>query len=767
MIRSESFIFILCWNIRPLFSLSSLRVNEALASPNLFSSEVGSIANPKPGKAQSFGNLKAHLHPRPFAPRFKELPEKPNSPEKPQFTQRSHLFIKMQMEIVALPLENVEPPSPGTGTGRKRRKKSVVWDHFTLETVSPGCTRATCNHCKKSFAYISGAKQAGTSHLKRHIALGICPIGGQDNTLGQEGALMSYKSASQTRGARSSTDAPKRRRTTPNLLSSSFDQDSCNHEIAKMIVQHEYPLHIVEHSGFIDYVQTLQPQFNMVSFNSIQGDCVAMYLMEKQHILSLVSGAPGHVCITLDLWTNSQSIGYAFLTGHFVDMDWKLQRRILNVVMVPSPDKDDALSEAVVTCLSDWALKSRVCTLTVDQSFTDEAMVENLRGLLFMKNPHMIQGQFLLNNCYARTLSRVALDALTLMGATVKKVRDCVKYITTSEDNEEKFLELKQQLQVPSSRNLRLDDQTKWDTTYHMLLAASEVKEVFSCFDASDPHYKPTLSMDEWKQIEVMLTYLKLLFDAANLVTGCTPPPACNFFHEIWKIQLELSHAAVSQDPFVSNLTKPLHERFDKYWKETCLVLAIAVAMDPRFKLKLVEFSFSKIFSDEDDKWVQIVDNGIHELFLEYTKAKHENDGETKMENSLGGTQDGLSDFDVYVTEINTSQNTKSELDQYLDESLLPRVQEFDVLNWWKLNRQKYPNLSRMAADVLSIPVSAVTPDSVFFTTDRKMDSYRSSLRPVALEALVCAKDWLQYGSAASSESEVSAGVAKMEHLDH
>ncbi|KAL9663680.1 hypothetical protein QQ045_019071 [Rhodiola kirilowii] len=670
------------------------------------------------------------------------------------------------MEIVEFQSENVDPHTPGTGTGRKRRKKSVVWDHFSLETLSPGCTRAVCNHCKKSFAYITGAKQAGTSHLKRHIVLGICPVGGQESTPGQGGELIPYKSGSQSRGARSATDAPKRRRTMPSLLSSSFDQDRCNHDIATMIVQHEYPLHIVEHTGFIDYVQTLQPHFNMASFNSIQGDCVAMYLTEKQNILSLVNGAPGHVCITLHLWTNSQSIGYAFLTGHFVDMDWKLQRRILNVVMVPSPDKDDALSEAVVTCLSDWSLKSRVFTLTVDQSVTNEAMVENLRGLLFMKNPHMIHGQFLLNNCYAWTLSRVAQDALTVMGATIKKVRDSVKYIVTSEDNEEKFLTLKQQLQVPSSRKLQLDDQTKWDTTYHMLLAACDVKEVFSCFGAYDPHYKQTLLMDEWKQIVVLLTYLKLLFEAANLVTGPAPPPACNFFHEIWKIQLELSHAAMSQDHFVSNLTKPLNECFDKYWKETCIVLAIAVAMDPRFKLKLVEFSFSKIFGDEDDKWIQMVDNGVHELFLEYTNAKHESGGETKMANNEGGAQDVLSDFDVYVTEINTSQNTKSELDQYLDESLLPRVQEFDVLNWWKLNKQKYPNLSRMAVDVLSIPVSTVAPDSVFCTTNRKMDSYRSCLRPVALEALVCAKDWLQYGSAPSSEWEVSNGIAKMDCYD-
>ncbi|KAI3990109.1 hypothetical protein MKX01_018770 [Papaver californicum] len=52
------------------------------------------------------------------------------------------------------------------------RCKSVVWEHFTKEYVSAGCTRALCKQCKHSFAYINGAKCNGTSHLKRHI--GVC-----------------------------------------------------------------------------------------------------------------------------------------------------------------------------------------------------------------------------------------------------------------------------------------------------------------------------------------------------------------------------------------------------------------------------------------------------------------------------------------------------------------------------------------------------------------------------------------------------------------
>lgn len=40
--------------------------------------------------------------------------------------------------------------------------------------------------------------------------------------------------------------------------------------------------------------------------------------------------------------------------------------------------------------------------------------------------------------------------------------------------------------------------------------------------------------------------------------------------------------------------------------------------MDPRFKMKLIEFSFFRIFGEDAGMWIKIVDDGIHELFLEY-----------------------------------------------------------------------------------------------------------------------------------------------------
>jgi hypothetical protein len=103
-------------------------------------------------------------------------------------------------------------------------------------------------------------------------------------------------------------------------------------------------------------------------------------------------------------------------------------------------------------------------------------------------------------------------------------------------------------------------------------------------------------------------------------------------------------------------------------------------------------------------------------------------------------------------------------MEQYLTECLTPRNFDFDILNWWKLNAIKFPTLSKMARDILTIPMSTVSNDTSVFSAGTEsctLDDYRSSLHPKTLEALVCAKDWLQYSPAATkapSATPIKAG---------
>ena len=53
-----------------------------------------------------------------------------------------------------------------------------------------------------------------------------------------------------------------------------------------------------------------------------------------------------------------------------------------------------------------------------------------------------------------------------------------------------------------------------------------------------------------------------------------------------------------------------------------------------------------------------------------------------------------------------------------------------------------------MARDVLAVPISTVASESCFSTRGRVLDTFRSSLTPKIVEALICTQDWLRSSSA-------------------
>jgi len=58
----------------------------------------------------------------------------------------------------------------------------------------------------------------------------------------------------------------------------------------------------------------------------------------------------------------------------------------------------------------------------------------------------------------------------------------------------------------------------------------------------------------------------------------------------------------------------------------------------------------------------------------------------------------------------------RSELDLYLDEGNLDPnfFDKLDVLSYWRDRRDRYPNLSKMACNVLNIPITTVASEFTF-----------------------------------------------------
>ncbi|XP_042467417.1 zinc finger BED domain-containing protein RICESLEEPER 2-like [Zingiber officinale] len=259
-----------------------------------------------------------------------------------------------------------------------------------------------------------------------------------------------------------------------------------------------------------------------------------------------------------------------------------------------------------------------------------------------------------------------------------------------------------QQLQLKDKKLIR-DCKTRWNSTFEMLSCALKFKEAFKMFKERDPFYGCCPQEEEWDKAQKICSLLEAFWTATHIIS--------------------------------------------------------AAVLDPTKKMLAVEFCFPKLYSELDaSKYISKVKEIINSLYEEYVVeetnkgAPHlpesESFGSSSARRSQQNSVYNWDDFDEYCAKVETSETKRSELVDHLEKGRLkkneiPKI--FSCLEWWRMNRMQYPILSKIAADILAIPVSSMASKATFSAGTRVIDSYRSSLSPDTVQTLLCGGDWLRH----------------------
>ncbi|KAI7737469.1 hypothetical protein M8C21_018378 [Ambrosia artemisiifolia] len=645
------------------------------------------------------------------------------------------------------------------GKQKDNIKRSVIWSHFTEFVDSDGKKKCRCNYCASTF---------GTSMLMLHMK--SCA----SNPSNQSQTQLNLTVAAATKVE----DIGKAK---AGLHAWRFDQQVAKKAIIEMIIRDKLPFRFVNNEGFRRCMELCQPALAIPSASTITRDFYELFLDEKAKLKAQLKHSTARVCLTIDTWTSFQGTNYFCLTAHFIDNNWRLQKKVLNFCPISSLRGVD-IGRVIELCLVEWGLEN-IFTVTVDNASNNDTAIHYVKRKC-KSNLSVLKGKWAHVRCMTRVMNLVVQDLIRKMDGSVDSVRAAVRYVTQSPAALEKFKEFAKMENIECQKSLCLDVPMRWNTTYLMLSVAILYERAFDMLSIEDFVYKNdhgerhrVPSTFDWDNVKRLVGFLQHYYQFTLKVSGTRYTTSNTFLESISCIHNVLKECFSSEDHVLMQMSSRMKTKLDKYWGEIDkfnLLVFIASVFDPRTKFMYLEVTLCNMYGDEDGRKISgLCKNALYELFNDYKKihsdervrnmSSFSHQASTSIAPSLldVGLFDNSNDVTRALREKNLAEverrkaglgvtdDPKLELERYLIEDIEEdheyfRSEDFTVLDWWKSRRTTFPILSLVARDILAIPISTVACESSFATKGKVLESFGTSLTPETIQALICYQDWIR-----------------------
>jgi hypothetical protein len=152
-----------------------------------------------------------------------------------------------------------------------------------------------------------------------------------------------------------------------------------------------------------------------------------------------------------------------------------------------------------------------------------------------------------------------------------------------------------------------------------MLETAIQYRLAFSYLEMIDSNYKHCPTRVEWKKKTNICSFLACFYQATCEFSSTKYHTANLYFPVIFDIYVTLKEEVESEDEYKRLMATQMLSKFEKCWSEFSVVLALAAVLDPRYKLQLVNFYYSKLYGVNNSREYRHVRDKLVSLFIEHS----------------------------------------------------------------------------------------------------------------------------------------------------
>ncbi|RYR59552.1 hypothetical protein Ahy_A05g025452 [Arachis hypogaea] len=133
-----------------------------------------------------------------------------------------------------------------------------------------------------------------------------------------------------------------------------------------------------------------------------------------------------------------------------------------------------------------------------------------------------------------------------------------------------------------------------------MLDSALKFQKAFKRLSERDAEFGGIPKNKDWDNARCFVRFFPYV---TKKVSGSTFVISSSYFHHFCSILSSLKTCVDSNDILLKGMATKMKAKHDKYWgnlRNMNMMIFVTVVLDPRYKIKFVEWSFQRLFEKED-----------------------------------------------------------------------------------------------------------------------------------------------------------------------
>lgn len=561
--------------------------------------------------------------------------------------------------------------------------------------------------------------------------------------------------------------------------------------VLHLIIKCNLPPSIVDRPDFRSFLKCLAPKWKSISSRHVKEKMIPTLVSLVRDKIDTMLKNVEHLSITCDIWTDRRGKSFIGLTGHFLDVDFKLQAVLLDFIRLKGRHTGEHIrsiteeilerlniSEKVYRIITDNAsnmVKAYRFGLTVlsDGKSNQSLHVDDEECLSDNENVHdddlytqnhlvltdpidengnnssQIQNTRFRLSCFAHSLQLAIRDGLTDIPILSKTLLKCNK-ISNKSHKSTKIADLLDDV----DKKLKRSNVTRWNSEYLMIksvlhLGKETIEEITKTIDDDDLVFTNN-------DFSVLRELIDILEPFADITISCQSEIATTVSMVVPSIVHIIHHLAQMKmnvlllDKLLSQLKQSINLRFSGIVKRLSMkpvtnsdpfgdpIYFIATILDPKFRfrwlglLKLPQSSESKVKQSLLDLILdecELNDNTEDDRSSSMASIPSQQSITTSESSTIKKRK--LFEYDDDDLCSNNSELSPSdELAEYIDEP--NRLNSFDN---WKFS--PLSSLKCVVQRVFSIQASSAPIERAFSQSGLIMSPRRTSMRDELFQSLV------------------------------